>query len=245
MPTSPPVAPVYRSSKTSAIGRWRIVEMEVWDTDVVDLLGPAYLEFDRNGQGSFRFVAVEADGRSSGRPRWSTRSSSAGRARTSSITPRAGLGRRRRRRRAHRSHLLPPRRRLHLPPSEIDARLRRKTNTRMRPSRRSSARSRCGSAATRSGRTAAAPDRREAATASSGTWRCSKTSRSPDHRALRQPALGPGRGEPGASGENWLLAGGDEDAAEPLPDKCTPPPGGRRRPEDLTPGGGGWGPPEQ
>jgi N-methylhydantoinase B/oxoprolinase/acetone carboxylase alpha subunit len=48
-------------------------------------------------------------------------------------------------------------------------------------------------------------------------------------------------GEPGASGENWLLRGGDEDAAEPLPDKCTL----RLNTGDvlrmLTPGGGGWG----
>ena len=28
-------------------------------------------------------------------------------------------------------------------------------------------------------------------------------------------------GGPGASGENWVLRGGSEDAAEPLPDKCT------------------------
>ena len=50
-------------------------------------------------------------------------------------------------------------------------------------------------------------------------------------------------GEPGAPGENWLLAGGDESRAERLPDKCTV----RLRAGDvvrmLTPGGGGWGPP--
>jgi N-methylhydantoinase B len=49
-------------------------------------------------------------------------------------------------------------------------------------------------------------------------------------------------GEPGAPGENWLLPGGDEKRAEPLPDKCTI----RLRAGDvlrmLTPGGGGWGP---
>jgi N-methylhydantoinase B/oxoprolinase/acetone carboxylase alpha subunit len=48
-------------------------------------------------------------------------------------------------------------------------------------------------------------------------------------------------GEPGASGENWLLRGGDERAAERLPDKCTI----RMQAGDvlrmLTPGGGGWG----
>ena len=50
-------------------------------------------------------------------------------------------------------------------------------------------------------------------------------------------------GEPGATGENWLLPGGDEDRAERLLDKCTV----RLRAGDvlrmLTPGGGGWGPP--
>lgn len=48
-------------------------------------------------------------------------------------------------------------------------------------------------------------------------------------------------GEPGASGENWLLPAGDEDRAARLPDKCTL----RLIAGDvlrmLTPGGGGWG----
>jgi N-methylhydantoinase B/oxoprolinase/acetone carboxylase alpha subunit len=50
-------------------------------------------------------------------------------------------------------------------------------------------------------------------------------------------------GEPGATGENWLLPGGDEQRAERLADKCTI----RMRAGDvlrmLTPGGGGWGSP--
>jgi N-methylhydantoinase B/oxoprolinase/acetone carboxylase alpha subunit len=49
-------------------------------------------------------------------------------------------------------------------------------------------------------------------------------------------------GGPGASGENWLLRGGDESRAERLLDKCTV----HMRRGDvlriLTPGGGGWGP---
>jgi hypothetical protein len=40
------------------IGRWRIVEMELWDRDAIDPLGPAFLEFRANQQGEFRFVAV-------------------------------------------------------------------------------------------------------------------------------------------------------------------------------------------
>lgn len=40
------------------IGRWRIVEMEVWGADMLDLLGPAHLVFDGEGFGSLQFVAV-------------------------------------------------------------------------------------------------------------------------------------------------------------------------------------------
>ena len=50
-------------------------------------------------------------------------------------------------------------------------------------------------------------------------------------------------GGPGGVGENWLLPGGEESAAERLPDKCTR----RLVTGDVlrmrTPGGGGWGPP--
>ena len=48
-------------------------------------------------------------------------------------------------------------------------------------------------------------------------------------------------GGPGAPGENWLLPGGDEAAAEPLPDKCTRPLAAGDVVRVLTPGGGGWG----
>src|SRR5687768_5610063 len=40
-------------------GRWRIVEMELWDRDAVDLLGPAFIEIGSDGFGSFRFIAVD------------------------------------------------------------------------------------------------------------------------------------------------------------------------------------------
>jgi len=39
-------------------GFWRIEEMEVWDSEDLDLLGPANLTFDDDGLGSFQFVAV-------------------------------------------------------------------------------------------------------------------------------------------------------------------------------------------
>jgi N-methylhydantoinase B/oxoprolinase/acetone carboxylase alpha subunit len=62
-----------------------------------------------------------------------------------------------------------------------------------------------------------------------------------ERRSTPPPGLAGGR--PGAVGENWLLPGGDESRARPLPDKCTV----HLAPGDvlrvLTPGGGGWGPP--
>jgi hypothetical protein len=33
--------------------------MELWDTEAIDLLGPAFVEFADGQQGSFRFIAVE------------------------------------------------------------------------------------------------------------------------------------------------------------------------------------------
>jgi N-methylhydantoinase B/oxoprolinase/acetone carboxylase alpha subunit len=63
-------------------------------------------------------------------------------------------------------------------------------------------------------------------------------------RRVSQP-WGLAGGGPGAVGENWLLPQGDEERAEPLPDKCTI----RMKAGDvlrmLTPGGGGWGKPPE
>ncbi|MDO5745642.1 MAG: hypothetical protein Q4P23_14400 [Micrococcaceae bacterium] len=39
-------------------GRWRIVEMDVWDREALDLVGPAFIEFTGDGDGEFLFVAV-------------------------------------------------------------------------------------------------------------------------------------------------------------------------------------------
>jgi N-methylhydantoinase B/oxoprolinase/acetone carboxylase alpha subunit len=52
-------------------------------------------------------------------------------------------------------------------------------------------------------------------------------------------------GEPGATGENWLVPGGDEARAERLLDKCTVQLNAGDVLRMLTPGGGGWGPPER
>ena len=43
------------------VGRWRIVEMDLWDHDAIELLGPAFIELRVDGTGSFRFIAVAGD----------------------------------------------------------------------------------------------------------------------------------------------------------------------------------------
>ncbi len=40
-------------------GWWRIVEMQLWDAEAFDLVGPAFIEFDQDLVGRFRFIAVE------------------------------------------------------------------------------------------------------------------------------------------------------------------------------------------
>lgn len=42
------------------VGRWRIIEMDLWDREAIELVGPGYLEFRQDGTGSFGFIAVEA-----------------------------------------------------------------------------------------------------------------------------------------------------------------------------------------
>ena len=41
-------------------GPWYIDEMEVWDSNDLDLLGPANITFDDDGYGSVQFVAISA-----------------------------------------------------------------------------------------------------------------------------------------------------------------------------------------
>ena len=41
------------------IGRWRIVEMDVWDNDGLDLGEEAHLTFESGSQGEIAFVAVK------------------------------------------------------------------------------------------------------------------------------------------------------------------------------------------
>jgi hypothetical protein len=45
--------------KASFAGRWRIVEMEQWDQEFVDLVSPGHITFTRDGCGELHFGAVD------------------------------------------------------------------------------------------------------------------------------------------------------------------------------------------
>ena len=53
---------------TSLTGRWRIVEMEAWDRDAIDLVEPGFIEFSDEGTGQFGFIAVDPLGQRARRP---------------------------------------------------------------------------------------------------------------------------------------------------------------------------------
>ncbi len=40
------------------VGYWRITEMELWDAEYLDLVVPAFIEFDREHMGQFQFGTV-------------------------------------------------------------------------------------------------------------------------------------------------------------------------------------------
>jgi hypothetical protein len=55
------------------LGLWRIVEMELWERDDIDMLRPGYIRFNRDGTGKFHFMAVQGEmdcrvGERDGRP---------------------------------------------------------------------------------------------------------------------------------------------------------------------------------
>ncbi len=57
----------------SVIGTWRIVEMDLWDAEAIDLLGPGFVRFGTDRSGHFRFIAVQGwmdcqSGQRDGRP---------------------------------------------------------------------------------------------------------------------------------------------------------------------------------
>lgn len=43
------------------LGKWRIVEMELWDSDFLDLVELAHISFDAHGRGELAFGAVQAN----------------------------------------------------------------------------------------------------------------------------------------------------------------------------------------
>ena len=43
----------------TVLGAWRIVEMDLWDRESIELMGPAPMEFGGDDTGQFRFIAVE------------------------------------------------------------------------------------------------------------------------------------------------------------------------------------------
>jgi hypothetical protein len=44
--------------RSTVLGRWRIVEIEGWDADYIDMLGPGHIQFDRDG-GYIEFGAAQ------------------------------------------------------------------------------------------------------------------------------------------------------------------------------------------
>ncbi|WP_306356289.1 MULTISPECIES: hypothetical protein [unclassified Nocardia] len=46
---------------TALLGRWRIAEMDNWDLDAIELAGPGYIEFRRDGTGAFSFICVTGE----------------------------------------------------------------------------------------------------------------------------------------------------------------------------------------
>ena len=49
------------TTKHALLGKWRIVETELWDLDDLDLIEPAYLTLEPRGHGSLGLLAIEAD----------------------------------------------------------------------------------------------------------------------------------------------------------------------------------------
>jgi hypothetical protein len=47
--------------KQPFLGLWRIVEMELWERDDIDMLRPAHIRFKRGGTGEFQFMAVQGE----------------------------------------------------------------------------------------------------------------------------------------------------------------------------------------
>ena len=44
---------------TAPVGWWRLVEMDLWDEEDVDLVAPGFIEFGPDHRGSLGFIAVQ------------------------------------------------------------------------------------------------------------------------------------------------------------------------------------------
>jgi hypothetical protein len=47
-----------RGAASPLIGRWRITKMALWDKDFLDMVEPAYILFQADGRGEFKFGCV-------------------------------------------------------------------------------------------------------------------------------------------------------------------------------------------
>jgi hypothetical protein len=43
------------------LGKWRLLEMEQWDKDFIDLVGEGHITFEKKDSGQLQFGAVECD----------------------------------------------------------------------------------------------------------------------------------------------------------------------------------------
>jgi len=48
------------SGKNPFLGRWRIIESEMWDRDALDLVVPAHITFGKGGLGEIELIAIGA-----------------------------------------------------------------------------------------------------------------------------------------------------------------------------------------
>ena len=53
------VAGTSRRAPTALVGRWRIVEMDLWAQEDVDLVAPGFIDFGADHMGSLGFIAVQ------------------------------------------------------------------------------------------------------------------------------------------------------------------------------------------
>ena len=53
------LSPERRTPPKQFLGRWRIIETDVWDQDALDLVVPAHMTFERGALGHFQMIAVE------------------------------------------------------------------------------------------------------------------------------------------------------------------------------------------